>query len=115
MNHGPVTRHRRPKLSPDMERCIAEVAEAAAEKAAKRAAHRAVRDVLLALGVDTETAAAHIQTQQDHDFLRRLRKFSQSAQSKILLSCVATAIAALGGLLAMFLSNHFPTIFTLPK
>lgn len=92
-----------PKIDPETMRAI----ESAAEKAAKRATTRAVRDVMLALGIDARTPTAVLEHQSDSAFLRRVRLASESRPAKFGFAIFSAVLSLIGGLVALILKAAF--------
>lgn len=116
---------RQAQLDEATKRAVEDVAERAAKRAVRRAnrenkkmmesAVAEIRSMFVKVGINVETDAAKIAHQSDQAFLHRLHNFSRSLPSKIILSCIATAISAFGGLLVLALQHYFPGLFTTPK
>jgi len=62
---------------------------------AEAAAHKAVKEVLLALGLDVENP---LEMQEDFAFMRSYRQLSQRVGSRVLLTIATLATVGIAGL-----------------
>lgn len=88
---------RKVKLSDEMLHAI----EQAAERAARRATARALKQFLLALGINAETPEGLIEGQKDAAFTRRVRLASESAPARYGAVIVGGLFTILGAIIAI--------------
>jgi len=75
--------------------------EQAAERGAKRATNRAMKQFLLTLGINAETAAEMQESQKDAAFTRRVRLASESAPGRFGVLFIGAMLTFFGGLVTL--------------
>lgn len=69
---------------------------------ADEAAKKAVREILLALGIDASNPHSIIEAQADHKFVRDWRESTEAVKSKAIRTAVGIVISGLVGYFVLF-------------
>jgi hypothetical protein len=101
-----MTRRRKPApecLTPELRLAI----DAAAERAAKRAVTRTTKQILIAIGINSETGVDQSESQKDMHFVRRVRLASESTPAKISFGVFTAFLSLIGGLIILSVQYLF--------
>lgn len=78
---------------------------AAANRAADKASRTAVKETLLALGIDTSTPGAVVEFQRDQAYVRKTRTFSEARSTKYGVAAIGLLFTVAGGVLAAYIKK----------
>ncbi|MFL9499243.1 hypothetical protein ACJMQP_04215 [Rhodopseudomonas palustris] len=94
--------------------CAAEIeniVERAVEKAVEKTT-REMKDLLLALGINADSAKDMLESQKDSAWVRRVRTTSETVPGKIGLAALGAMFAAVGGVFTYFVKHWADTFWS---
>lgn len=77
---------------------VARAVNAAANRAADKASRTAVKETLMALGIDVSSPGAVVEFQKDMAHMRRVRTFGEARSTKYGLAAIGLAFSVAGGM-----------------
>lgn len=95
----------------EIELIVDRAVERAVEKATESTL-REVRNVLLALGINVESAKEMQESQKDAAWTRRVRTASETAPGKIGLAVIGALLAAVGGIATYYVKHALDSMWS---